>query len=136
MDSTLVVFACVALGAVAGLCLVGISAVIKAGRNLDRITGVVETMQRDVSELKTHTIPVLLKTGFVLDQTHETIASVRADLGKLSKAADSVSGIAQDVRSFEQDIIARIRPSVEDLTSISSGVIRGVTAFIRHLTKR
>ena len=129
MDPTLLIFACIALGAAATFFVVVAIVAVKAGRDLDRITSVVESTRNDVAELKKAAIPVIEKAGTVLDR-------METDLQQLSKGAASIAGIAEDVRQLEQSLLARVRPSLEDLASLVSGLAKGVTTFARNLLDR
>ena len=100
------------------------------------MTVVVELIQRDVHELKVSAKPVIEKAGLVLDLTQQTLSRLESDLEVLSSGAKSIAGIAEDVRLLEQNLLARVKPSLEDLASIVSGVARGVTTFARKLTAR
>ena len=136
MDTTLLIFICIALGAVTILFVVCAQLAMKTGKNLDRMTVVVELIQRDVHELKASAKPVLEKAGLVLDQAQQTLGRLDDDLASLSSGVKDIAGIAQDVRAFEQSLLARVKPSLDDLASIVSGVARGVTTFARKLTAR
>lgn len=136
MDATLLIFACLALGAATVLFIVVAIVAVNAGKNLNRVTAVVELMQKDVHELKVTATPVLEKAGKVLDQTERTIVTLENDLSKLSSGAQNIAGIAEDLRMLEQSLLARVRPSLEDLASLVSGVAKGVTAFAKKLTDR
>ncbi|MCX6139964.1 MAG: hypothetical protein NTX15_03910 [Candidatus Kapabacteria bacterium] len=136
MDTTLLIFACLALGAAAVLFAVIAIVAVNAGKNLNRVTAVVELMQKDVHELRVSSTPVFEKAGRVLDQTERSIVKLESDLSKLSNGAQSLAGIAEDIRMLEQSLLARVRPSLEDLASLVSGVAKGVTTFARKLTDR
>ena len=136
MDTTLLIFICIALASATILFVVCAQLAMKAGKNLDRMTVVVELIQRDVHELKVSAKTVIEKAGLVLDLTQQTLSRLESDLEVLSSGAKSIAGIAEDVRLLEQNLLARVKPSLEDLASIVSGVARGVTTFARKLTAR
>ncbi|MBK6292583.1 MAG: hypothetical protein IPH85_07660 [Ignavibacteria bacterium] len=136
MDTTLLIFACSALGAAAVLCVVVAIVAFRAGKNLDRVTVVVEAMQKDVHDLKVSAMPIIEKAGVFLDQGHQTFQVLESDLAKLSKGAQNLSGIAEDLRILEQSVVARIRPGLEDAASLISGITRGITTFAKKLTDR
>lgn len=135
MDSILLVFLCLALGAAAILCGVIATVVLRIGKNLHRVTLVVEAVQKDVNILMLGSLPLIEKTSLVLDQTKHTLNHLDTNLAKLSEGLDNVSGITHDVRMLEQSLLARVRPSLEDLASLVSGVARGVTVFVKRLQK-
>ncbi len=136
MDTTLLIFACSALGAAAVLCVVVAMVAFRAVKNLDRVTVVVEAMQKDIHDLKINAMPVIEKAGVFLDQGQQTLEVLESDLAKLSKGAQNLSGIAEDLRILEQSVVARIRPGLEDAASLISGITRGITAFAKKLTDR
>ena len=136
MDTTLLIFVCIALAAATILFVVCAQLALKTGNNFDRMTVVVELMQKDIHELKVAAKPVIEKAGIVLDQTQQTLGRLESDLAVLSSGAKSLAGIVEDVRELEQNLLARVRPSLEDLASIVSGVARGVTTFARKLAAR
>ncbi len=136
MDPTLLLFACIALGAAAVFFVVLAIVAMKAGRDLDRMTTVVEAMRADVGELKAATLPVITKAGEVLDETKDVLVRTENDLAKLSNGAAHLAGIAEDLRQLEQKLVARVQPSLEELASLVSGVAKGVTTFARKVLDR
>lgn len=136
MDTTLLIFACSALGAAAVLCIVVAVVALRAGKNLDRVTVVVESMQKDVHDLRVSVTPIIEKAAVFFDQGQRTLEILETDLAKLSKGAQNLSGIAEDLRILEQSLVARIRPGLEDAASLFSGITRGISTFAKKLTER
>ena len=63
MDTTLLIFACSALGAAAVLCVVVAIVAFGAGKTLDRVTVVVETRQKDGHDLKVSAMTLIAQAG-------------------------------------------------------------------------
>lgn len=136
MDTTLLIFACSALGAAAVLCIVVAVVAFRAGKNLDRVTVVVEAMQKDVHHLTTNAMPILEKAGTFFTQGEQALEVLKSDLANLSKGTQNIAGIAEDLRLLEQNLVARIRPGLEDAASLVSGITRGIKTFAKKLTER
>lgn len=134
MDATLLSFLYVALGAITILAVVAAVVLIRAGSNIERMTDVVESMQRDVQQVKEQTLPVLAKTSEALDRANSSLKKLEAQVDTLTGGVRNIAGIADDVRELEQSLLARVRPALEDLASLVSGVARGVTSFARKIT--
>jgi len=135
MDQTLLIFLCIALGAATVLFVVLAMVALRVGKDIDRITIVAEEIKRDVNDFTVKSRPMIEKAGLVLDQTRETVHRLNVDLEKLSVGIDNITGITHDIRLLEQNLLARVKPSLEDLASLVSGVARGVTVFARKLIK-
>jgi uncharacterized protein YoxC len=134
MDATLLLFLYVALGAITILAVVAAVVLIKASANIERMTETVESMQRDVHQVKEQAIPVLAKTSEALDRANSSLRKLEEQVDTLGGGVRNIAAIADDVRELEQSLIARVRPALEDLASLVTGVARGVTAFARKLT--
>jgi uncharacterized protein YoxC len=134
MDATLLLFLYVALGAITILAVVAAVVLIKASANIERMTETVESMQRDVHQVKEQAIPVLAKSSEALDRANSSLRKLEEQVDTLGSGVRNIAAIADDVRELEQSLIARVRPALEDLASLVTGVARGVTAFARKLT--
>lgn len=134
MDATLLALLYVALGAIIVLAVVATVVLIRTGSNVSRMTDVVEDMQRDVRNIKEQTIPVLIKSSEALDRANSSLKKFEMQVDTLGGGIRTIAGIADDVRELEQSLVARVRPALEDLASIVTGVARGVTAFARKIT--
>ena len=134
MDATLLALLYVALGAITILAVVAAIVLVRAGSNIERMTDVVESMQRDVHQVKEQTIPVLVKTSEAHDRANSSLRKLEEQVDTLSGGVRNIAGIANDVRELEQSLVARVRPALEDLASLVTGVARGVTAFARKIT--
>ncbi len=134
MDATLLALLYVALGAITVLAVVATVVLIRTGSNVSRMTDVVEEMQRDVRQVKEQTIPVLVKSSEALDRANSSLKKLEMQVDTLGGGIRNIAGIADDVRDLEQSLVARVRPALEDLASIVTGVARGVSAFARKIT--
>jgi uncharacterized protein YoxC len=134
MDATLLLFLYVALGAITILAVVAAVVLIKASSNIERMTETVESIQRDVHQVKEQVIPVLAKSSEALDRANSSLRKLEEQVDTLGSGVRNIAAIADDVRELEQSLIARVRPALEDLASLVTGVARGVTAFARKLT--
>jgi uncharacterized protein YoxC len=136
MDPILIIFLCVALAAVAIMCIAATVTLLNARRSLDRMVVTVERTATDMHEIKTRLTPVLIRSEELLEQMHHTLQQADKQIEKISKGADAFASIAEDVRSFESGIMNRIRPSVDELTGMFAGAVKGVTTFIKTLSSR
>ena len=113
----------------------GLDDVVNEGRiAAERIVSTVESMQRDVHQMKEQALPVLAKTSEALDRANTSLRKLEEQVNTLGGGVRNIAAIADDVRELEQSLIARVRPALEDLASLVTGVARGVTAFARKLT--
>jgi uncharacterized protein YoxC len=75
-----------------------------------------------------------MKTSEALDRANSSLRKLEEQVDTLSGGVRNIAGIANDVRELEQSLVARVRPALEDLASLVTGVARGVTAFARKIT--
>ena len=136
MDSTLVIFGCIALGAVSVLCITAAAIVIKASKNLDRMTNTVERMGLDVAEMKSEMTPLIQRGVSVMEKTDSAVGKLDESLDQLTFGSKAVRGIAEDTRKLEQEMVERVRPALNDLTKLANSVVGGLTAFVRNLMDR
>jgi uncharacterized protein YoxC len=136
MDSTLLIFACVALGAVAVLCVTLAIVALQAGKNLGRLTTTMEAVGNDVSEIKSQAIPLIEKATTVMQRTDVAMTKLDGSLDNLENGARALRGIAEDTRKLEQEVLRRVQPALEDITSLVSGAVKGLSTFIRNVMDR
>lgn len=133
MNEILVIFGCIALGAVSVLCVTLTFVVVGAKKDLDRMTTTLETVGRDVSEIKNKAVPVFEKTMNVLSITEGTLDKLDDDLDRLSRGAQLFESAAKEVKNFQSMIVDKIRTPISDITSLFSGAIRGFSEFTKTL---
>jgi len=136
MDSTLVIFGSIALGACAVLCVTLAIVAVRASKNLDRITTTLEQMGNDVSEIREQAVPLIDESRLVMRRTDATLVKLDGAMDQLAAGTSAIRGIADDARALEQDVINQLRPSIDDLTGLVRGSVRGVTSFVRSLLER
>lgn len=136
MDPILIIFLCVALAAVSIMCVAATVTLLNARKSLDRMVVTVEKSAQDMHEIKSRLTPVLLRSEELLEQLHQTVQKADRQIETISKGADAFASIAEDVRSFEAGIMNRIRPTIDDLTGMFAGAVKGVTTFVRTLSSR
>ena len=136
MDSTLLIFACVALGAVAVLCITLAVVAVQAGKNMQRLTSTMEAVGRDVSEIKTETIPLIARTSDVMERADHALIKLDSSLDNLRSGSQAIRGIAEDTRNLEQEVVRRVQPAIDDLTGLFSGAVRGFAAFVKNLMEK
>lgn len=136
MDPILIIFLCVALAAVSIMCVAATVTLLNARKSLDRMVVTVEKSAQDMHEIKSRLTPVLLRSEELLEQLHQTMQKADRQIETISKGADAFASIAEDVRSFEAGIMNRIRPTIDDLTGMFAGAVKGVTTFVRTLSSR
>lgn len=136
MDPLLIVFLCVALSAVTVVCITATVVLINSSKHVVRIVASVERSSQTMQEIKQQLGPVLQRSEELFEQLRSTTQNANRQIEKLSKGADAFSAIATDVRSFEAEALDRLRPAMQDVTSLVSGVARGLTTFVRSLMQR
>ena len=136
MDSTLVIFSAVALSAFTILCVSLAIVAFRAAKNLDRITITLADMGTDVSEIKQQALPLIDEATVVLQRADGTLEKLDGVADQLTAGSSAIRGIADDARALEQHVVGRLRPSIDDLTDLVSGSVKGVTTFVRSLLDR
>jgi len=136
MDPTLLIFACIALGAVAVLCVTLAFVAVRAGKNLQQMVGTIDSMAKDVSEIKDESIPLIVQATEVLQQTDAALAKLDRSLDNIEGGSQAFLGIAQDTRNLEREVVRRLQPAIEDMTSLATAGVKGVTTFLRNLLDR
>ena len=136
MDSTLIIFGSIALAACAVLCVTLAIVALRASKNLDRITSTLEQMGNDVTEIREQTVPLLDESRLVMRRTDATLQKLDGAVDQLAAGTSAIRGIADDARALEQDVVNQLRPTIEDLTGMVRGSVKGVASFIRSLLER
>ena len=136
MDNTLIIFGSVALAALAVLCVTAAIMLVKAVKNLDRMTVTVESMGNDVNEIKSEVTPLLQRTTAVMEKADSAVNKIDESLDQLTFGTKAVRGIAEDTRKLEQELVERVRPALNDLTGLANSVVSGLTAFVRSIMDR
>lgn len=135
MDA-LIVLSCVALVAFAALCITLIVFALQAKKSMESITNNVQRIQGDVAELKTSAIPVLYETTEVLRTTRTAIIRIEEGAEALSKGAKTFAGIAEDIRAVEMKVLDKVQVPLNDVLNLTTGVVKGVTTFVRTLLNK
>lgn len=136
MDPILLVFIIIALVAFSVLCVVLIMWITDLKKQVQHTIVVVDAAGRDLQDIKYKLLPVLDEAKTMLMHAGNTFEQADIELEKIGKGADTFIAIAEDVRRLEQQIIGRIQGPLEDVTSVVSGVLKGVSVFARQLLKR
>lgn len=136
MDSTLIIFSAVALSAFTILCVTLAIVALRASKSLDRITTTLEDVGSDVSEMKEQALPMIDEATVVLQRTDVTLNKLDGAIDQLAAGTTALRGIADDARALERHVVDRLRPSIDDITSMVSGSVRGVATFVRSLLER
>ena len=124
------------LAAASVLCVVLAVAAIRAVNNMDRMTDALESVGRDVEDLKKQVEPVINEAGKVLQRTDDALKKIDTSLGQVNKGTQVFQQMAEDVRELEQDLVDRVRPPLQDLGSVAAGAIKGFTGLIKSLLDR
>lgn len=136
MDTSLVIFGCIALAALTVLCIAGAVTLLYARKQLDRVIDTVEKAAGDMSDLKRQLEPVIQQSEVVLGQLHSTLENADSQLDKLGRGADTFASIADDVKVLETNLMAKVRGPLEDVASLVAGVARGASVFARKLVEK
>ena len=122
MDPMLVVFACIALGAVSVLCVTLSVVAVRAGR--------------DINELKEQLGPVLEQTTATMKITEEALTKLDNDLVKVTRGIEMFESMASDLKKLQGQLLDKVRQPLTDVTSLFSGAVRGFTEFTKTLIDR
>lgn len=121
LDTTLVVFAVIALVAVTALCITLAFVAVRALREIERAVSTLEDVGSDVREMKQRVLPVMDDALMAMRNVAMGTATLRA--------------MTEDVRTLEQQVVNRIRPTVDDITGAVSGAVRVISSLIRAFRK-
>ena len=133
MDSTLLLFICIALASVSVLCITLAFVAVKAGKNLGKMTETLEQVGNNIEEIKEKTIPVLDQTSSILTLTEGTIEKLDRDLDRFSKGAELFESIAKEVKQLQTMVIDKVRAPITEISSLFSGAVKGFTEFTKTL---
>lgn len=133
MDPVVVAFLCLALAAIAFAAIVAAWLMRNVKSEIERSVNAVVRMADDVHALRADIAPVLSDSRVLMQQLQTTASNAEQQIAALSKGVEAVSGIATDVRSFEQKLLARVGPPLEDAAGIVAGVSKGLSTFVRTL---
>lgn len=135
MDPVLLIFACLALGAVTILCIAAAVVLLRSRTHVERVVVSVESMQVDLAQLQRQLKPVLEHTAIVLTDVQRIVENAGKKLDQLSSGIDAFSSIAKDVKDIESMVVGKMKGPLEDILGIVAGTVRGVTAFTKKLVK-
>ena len=136
MDSTLTIFASVALAAAAVLFIVLAISAWQAVKNLNRMTETLEAVGSDVQDLKTKVVPVIEEAGGVLESTNHALAKIDTSLDQVNKGTQVFQQMAEDVRGLEQSLLEQVKPPLDNLGSVAASAVNGVSNLIKSLLNR
>lgn len=133
MDSTLLIFACIALAALAVLCVAATIVLLNSRKQFERVVVTMENIQGDVTQIKGQLEPVLERSATVLSDVQRIVENADARLDQLSQGIETFSTIAKDVRDLEHMVVGKLRGPLEDIVGMVAGAVRGVTAFTKKI---
>ncbi|MBS1560402.1 MAG: hypothetical protein JSS89_02230 [Bacteroidetes bacterium] len=133
MDPVLLIFGCIALGAVTILCIAATVVLLRTRSHVERVVVSVESMQTDVAQLQQQLEPVLERTAIVLSDVQRIVENADKKLDQLSGGIETFASIAKDVKDLESMVIGKMRGPLEDITSLVAGAVRGVSAFTKKI---
>jgi len=131
----LLIFACLALGAVTILCIAAAVVLLRSRTHVERVVVSVESMQVDIAQLQRQLKPVLEHTAIVLTDVQRIVENAGKKLDQLGSGIDAFSSIAKDVKDIESMVVGKMKGPLEDILGIVAGTVRGVTAFTKKLVK-
>jgi uncharacterized protein YoxC len=133
MDPVLLAFLCLALAGITFAAIMAVWLMRNVKSEIQRSVNAVVRMADDVHALRADIAPVLNDSRALMQQLQATASNAEQQITALSKGVEAVSGIATDVRSFEQKLLERVGPPLEDAAGIVAGVSKGLSTFVRTL---
>jgi len=133
MDPILLIFGCIALGAVTILCIAATVVLMRTPAHIERMVASIESMQKDVAHLQRQLEPVLERSATVLTEVQRIVENADKKLDQLSGGIETFASIAKDVKDLESMVLGKMRGPLEDITSLVAGAVRGVTAFTKKI---
>ncbi|CAN5452356.1 hypothetical protein BH10BAC6_BH10BAC6_16240 [soil metagenome] len=133
MDPVLLIFGCIALGAVTILCVAATVVLLRSRTHVERVVISVESMQGDIAQLQRQLKPVLEHTAIVLTDVQRIVESADKKLGQLGSGIDTFESIAKDMKDIESLVVRKMKGPLEDILGIVAGTVRGVTAFTKKI---
>jgi ABC-type transporter Mla subunit MlaD len=136
MDSTLLIFSCLALASGAILCIVLAGVAIRALKEVGKLTATIEQLGADVRDIKAEVIPVLNETATMIRKTDQTLDHLDENLQRISRGTQTLENVAADVRAFEQDLLKKVQGPVDDMVTVLSGTVRGLATLVKKVLDR
>ncbi len=133
MDPVLLIFGCIALGAVTILCIAATVVLLRTRTHVERVVVSVESMQTDVAQLQQQLEPVLERTAIVLSDVQRIVENADKKLDQLSGGIETFASIAKDVKELESMVVSKMRGPLEDIMGLVAGTVRGVSAFTKKI---
>lgn len=133
MDPVLLIFGCIALGAVTILCIAATVVLLRTRTHVERVVVSVESMQTDMAQLQQQLEPVLERTAIVLSDVQRIVENADKKLDQLSGGIETFASIAKDVKELESMVIGKMRGPLEDILGLVAGTVRGVSAFTKKI---
>lgn len=133
MDPVLLIFGCIALGAVTILCIAATVVLLRTRTHVERVVVSVESMQTDVAQLQQQLEPVLERTAIVLSDVQRIVENADKKLDQLSGGIETFASIAKDVKELESMVVGKMRGPLEDIMGLVAGTVRGLSAFTKKI---
>jgi uncharacterized protein YoxC len=101
-----------------------------------RLRKVAIEAEKLVETVRMNIPPLVHDITKITSDIRSIVHAVERQAPKVGDAMEALRSTARDVHDFEQMILERLQRPLLDLTTLVSGVVRGVVSFWRTLTSR
>lgn len=136
MDNTLLIFACIALGAAAILFVVAAVVLWKVRAGVERSVTSIEALTTDVHEIRMQLEPVMAKAQTSLTELDLTLQAAREPLRTVNRSAEVALSMMNDVKRLETDVVDAVRQPLKNTLDVVGTVLSTVTQIGKGLAER
>lgn len=136
MDNTLLLFACVALGAAAILFVVAAVVLWKVRAGVERSVASIEALTTDVHEIRIQLEPVMQKAMSSLTELDLTMQAAREPLRTVNRGAEVALSMMNDVKRLETDVVDAVRQPLKNTLDVVGSILSTVTQIGKGLADR
>jgi uncharacterized protein YoxC len=101
-----------------------------------RLRKVAIEAEKLVETVRMNIPPLVHDITKITSDIRSIVHTVERQAPKLGDAMEALRSTARDVHDFERMILERLQRLLLDLTTLVSGVVRGIVSFWRTLTSR
>jgi uncharacterized protein YoxC len=97
---------------------------------------VLTNLERDLREISSKAAPVLENMEVITSKVRTIAENVDGEIEQMRTTVGAIRGMAESVIDFQQRVQHKIEEPVMDAVSFLSGVVKGVTTFLRVIRPR
>ena len=100
---------------------------------LVRVRKLITSMEHDLKEVSSRTIPILSNLEFITDRFRNVAQEVEDQVGLVKSSLHAIKTVTDDVLMLERKVQERIEAPVVEAASLVAAVYRGLRTFFDRM---